>query len=418
MKANVPQVLKGFRDYLPQEQIARRKIIAKISEVYERFGFAPIDTPALEPYELFKGKLGEDEKLMYKFEDHGGREVALRYDLTVPLARLVANNPDLPKPFKRYVIGNSWRAENTQKGRFREFVQCDIDITGSESLIADAEVIAAMAQAYKSLEIGDVLVKINNREIIDRVLGKLKVPKDKVVPFMRVLDKLDKIGEKKVKDMLTGEGLDADLMARYAEGMQDEFNSAKELSGYQEEMTNLLESFGVTNIKFDPFLMRGLDYYTGTVFEFVLKAKPEFGSIGGGGRYDELIGKIAGMDVPAVGGSIGLDRMFAALLDAGMVAPQSTADVLVMNVDKSTVAECLNIATNLREAGINTEFYFETAKLDKQFKYAEKKNVKVAVIFGGNEAKNQQVQVKDLVQKEQVTVDRADLVTQVKSMLW
>jgi histidyl-tRNA synthetase len=412
MKKAVPQVLKGFRDYLPQEQIARRKIIAKISEVYERFGFAPIDTPALESYDLFKGQIGEDEKLMYRFEDHGGREVALRYDLTVPLARLVASNPDLPKPFKRYVIGNSWRAENTQKGRYREFVQCDIDIIGSDSPIADVEVIAVMAQAYKSLDIGDVMVRFNNRKLVDEALGELKVPKVKVVTFMRWLDKLDKLGAKKIEEGLKEDGFKVNLMAEYGELMK------KKSAQYVEETVEMLAGFGVQNFSFDPFLMRGLDYYTGIVFEFVLKKKPEFGSIGGGGRYDGLIGKISGTDMPAVGGSIGLDRMFAALLDAGMVAPQATADVLVMNVDKETIAQCLNIATNLREAGVNCEFYFDTAKMDKQFKYAEKKNIKLAIIYGGNEAKKKQVSIKDLTEKKQVTVDLDDLVTQVKSMLW
>jgi histidyl-tRNA synthetase len=412
MKKSVPQVLKGFRDYLPQEQIARRKIIAKISEVYERFGFAPIDTPALESYDLFKGQIGEDEKLMYTFEDHGGREVALRYDLTVPLARLVASNPDLPKPFKRYVIGNSWRAENTQKGRYREFVQCDIDVIGTDSVIADVEVIAAMSQAYRALEIGDVAVKFNNRKLVDEALSELHVPKDKIVSFMRWLDKLDKLGAKKIQEGLKGEGFKAGIMDEYAALMKEK--SAQ----YVEEIEELLAGFGVQNFEFDPYLMRGLDYYTGIVFEFVLKKKPEFGSIGGGGRYDGLIGKISGVDMPAVGGSIGLDRMFAALLDAGMVAPQATADVLVMNVDKDTVAQCLNIATNLREAGVNCEFYFETAKMDKQFKYAEKKNIKLAIIYGGNEAKKKQVNIKDLTEKKQVTVDLDELDTQVKSMLW
>jgi histidyl-tRNA synthetase len=412
MKKAVPQVLKGFRDYLPQEQIARRKIIAKISEVYERFGFAPIDTPALESYDLFKGQIGEDEKLMYRFEDHGGREVALRYDLTVPLARLVASNPDLPKPFKRYVIGNSWRAENTQKGRYREFVQCDIDIIGSDSAIADVEVIAAMSQAYKSLDIGDVTVRFNNRIFVDETLTELKVPKPKIVSFMRWLDKLDKLGAKKIEEGLKEDGFKAGLIAEYGELMK------KKTAQYVEETVEMLAGFGVQNFEFDPFLMRGLDYYTGIVFEFVLKKKPEFGSIGGGGRYDDLIGKISGVDMPAVGGSIGLDRMFAALLDAGMVAPQATADVLVMNVDKETIAQCLNIATNLREAGVNCEFYFDTVKMDKQFKYAEKKNIKLAIIYGGNEAKKKQVSIKDLAEKKQVTVDLDDLATQVKSMLW
>src|SRR6185436_11259823 len=198
MSKEIPQVLKGFRDYLPQEQIARKKIIAKISEVFERFGFAPMDTPALESYSLFAGKIGEEEKLMYKFEDLGGRQVALRYDLTVPLARVVAENKDLPKPFKRYQIGNVWRADKPQKGRYREFMQCDIDVIGSDSVLADTEVIATLNAAYKSLEVGNVVVKINDRKLVDEALTKLKVPKEKIPAFMRTLDKLDKAGEDKI----------------------------------------------------------------------------------------------------------------------------------------------------------------------------------------------------------------------------
>lgn len=412
MAKNSIQVLKGFRDYLPEEQIARKKIISKISEVYERFGFAPIDTPSLESYDLFKGTIGEDEKLMYKFQDLGGREVALRYDLTVPLARLLGNNPDLPKPFKRYAIGNSWRAENTQKGRFREFVQCDIDIIGSDSIVADAEIVAAMASAYKSLEIGEVIVKINSRKLIDNVLSKLKVTKNKAKAFMRWVDKLDKIGRKKVELGLAQEGFASGVLNAYEELIADESKD------FAFEFRNYLESFKVTNIEFDPNLVRGLDYYTGTIFEFILKDKPEFGSIGGGGRYDDLVGKVTGNNIPAVGGSIGLDRMFAALQEAEMVSPQASADVLVMNTDKKLTAEYLNVATNLREAGINTEFYFETAKLDKQFKFAEKKNMRLAVIMGSNEAKSKKISIKNLNTKKQVTVDQDQLVTQVKSMLW
>ncbi len=407
-----PQLLKGFRDYLPQEQIPRRKIVSKISEVYERFGFAPMETPALESFDLLKGKIGDEEKLIYKFEDNGGREVALRYDLTLPLARVVANNPDLPKPFKRYQIGNSYRAENTQKGRFREFSQCDVDIVGTTSVVADAEIIAAMAAAYRALEIGEVTVKLNDRKVVDGTLTELGISKSKVSVFMRLLDKLEKIGEKKVSEGLKAEGLPEDVLEKYSNLMKDN------LASFQVEMQDLLSGLGVTNVVFDPFLMRGLDYYTGTIFEFVLRDKPEFGSIGGGGRYDKLIENISGVDIPAVGGSIGLDRMFAALEDMGMISPQTAAEIIVLNMGKELISEGLNITTNLRAAGIDTEFYFEPAKLDKQFKYAEKKNMKLAVIFGGDEVKKRKVNIKNLEKKEQVTVDLEDLATTVKSMLW
>ena len=412
MSKEIPQILKGFRDYLPQEQIARRKIIAKISEVFERFGFVPLDTPSLESYELFKDKLGEDEKLMYKFVDLGGRLVALRYDLTVPLARVIAENKNLPKPFKRYQIGNVWRADKPQKGRYREFMQCDIDIVGTDSILADAEVIAAMYAAYKALEIGNFVLKFNDRKLVDQVLTKLNVAKENIVRFMRTLDKMDKLGEDNIKQSLMEQGFDNNLLAQYAEEMD---NLGK---NYLVEMENLLTGLGVEKMKFDKYLMRGLDYYTGIVFEFVLTEKPEFGSVGGGGRYDNLIEKTTGMKTPAVGGSIGLDRLFMALEDMGEITPRTAAEVIVFNLDKNFTADYLNMVTNLRAADIDTEIYYETAKLDKQFKYAEAKNIQVAVIYGSEEAKQRKVNLKNLKEKEQVTVDLDDLITQVKSMLW
>jgi histidyl-tRNA synthetase len=407
-----PQVLKGFRDYLPQEAAARRKIIAKIFEVFERFGFAPIDTPALESFELFKGKLGEDEKLMYKFQDLGEREVALRYDLTVPLARVISNYADLPKPFKRYQVGPVWRADKPQKGRFREFMQCDVDVIGSDSELADAEVIATLSAAYKSLEVGEVVVRINNRALIDKALEKIEIKKNDRVKFMRTLDKMDKLGAEKVTEALIQEGFTEDVLDQYEKVMKDMDKD------YETRMQSRLEGLGVTNIQFDPYLMRGLDYYTGIIFEFFLKGKTDFGSVGSGGRYDNLIGKISGKDTPAVGGSIGLDRLFAALTDAGLIAPQTAAEVIVFNLEKDLIPEYLNIVTNLRAAGIDTEFYYETAKLDKQFKYAEARNSQIAVIYGSKEAKERKVNLKNLKEKEQVTVDLEDLPSQIKSILW
>ena len=305
-----------------------------------------------------------------------------------------------------------WRAENTQKGRFREFTQCDVDIIGTESRIADAEVIATINSAFSALEIGEVVVKYNNRELIDQALVKLKIGKGKLVPFLRIIDKLDKIGRKEVEKLLADEGFAKGALADYEKQM-------KVLARpFIEEMQNLLSGFGVESIEFDLYLARGLDYYTSTIFEFKLKAKPEFGSIAGGGRYDGLIGKISGKETPAVGCSIGLDRLFAALTESGMIAPQTAAEVLIMNLDKNLTADYLNMTTNLRNAGLDTEFYFEPAKLDKQFKYAESKNIKVAVIFGAEEAKSRKANLKDLEAKKQTTVDLDNLATEIKSILW
>ncbi len=412
MAKEIPQVLKGFRDYLPQEQAARKKIIAKISEAFERFGFLPLDTPALEPYELFKGKIGEDEKLIYKFQDLGDREVALRYDLTVPLVRVVSEYQDLPKPFKRYQIANVWRADKPQKGRYREFTQCDIDIVGSNSKIADAEIIAAMLAAYNSLEMGNFTVKVNDRELVNQVLSGLDVPKEKVAGFIRIMDKVAKIGEEKASAMLVEAGFEKEILKKYSEAWESSSKS------YFDQLQKLLSGMGVPNIVFDKYLMRGQDYYTGIIFEFEMKEKPEFGSLGGGGRYDKMFGQVTGTDMPAVGGSIGFDRMFAALQEMGVIAPQTAAEVIVFNLDEKLTAEYLNIVTNLRNAGIDTEFYYDAVKIDKQFKYAESKNMQVAVIFGEKEAGMRKVNLKNLQEKEQRTVDMDDLVTEVKSMLW
>ncbi len=412
MAKAIPQILKGFRDYLPQEQAARRKITAKIAEAFERFGFSPLDTPALEPYELFQGKIGEDEKLIYKFTDLGEREVALRYDLTVPLVRVVSENPTLPKPFKRYQVANVWRADKPQKGRYREFMQCDIDIVGSDSKLADAEVIAALMAAYTSLEVGNFLVKFNDRKLVDQTLVELGVEKTKVAKFIRIMDKVEKIGEAKAAASLTELGFEKNILKKYSTLMD------KLSKPYFEEMEGLLSGMGIQNMKFDKYLMRGQDYYTGIIFEFELKEKPEFGSLGGGGRYDKMFGAITGTETPAVGGSIGLDRMFAALEEMDVVAPQTAAEVIVFNLDKNLTADYLNIATNLRQAGVDTEFIYEPMKMDKQFKYAEAKNMQVAVIYGANEATQKKVTLKNLRDKEQKKVDLDDLVTEVKSMLW
>lgn len=412
MSKNTPQLLKGFRDYLPQEQIARRKMILKISEIFERFGFAPMDTPALESFALLKGKIGEEERLIYKFKDLGGREVALRYDLTVPLSRVYANYPELPRPFKRYQIAPVYRAENPQRGRFRELVQCDVDIVGSDSPLADAEVIATLYTAFKALEVGQVAIRLNNRVLIDQTLTLLKVSKSRIGNFMRLVDKMDKIGEKEVIRALEDDGFDSHLLNQYSEYMEQLGEK------FVREMEQMLSGLGVENVIFDKFLVRGLDYYTGTIFEFVLKDKPEFGSIAGGGRYDNLIGKISGQDTPAVGGSIGLDRLFAALQDKGVIAPQTAAEVIVLNLDKELLSDYLRMTTLLRKEGLDTELYYEPAKFTKQFKYAETKNIKLAVVYGSEESKKRQVSIRNLEEKRQVTVDLDELVLTVKSMLW
>ncbi|HYF97395.1 MAG TPA: HisS family protein, partial [Coxiellaceae bacterium] len=262
------------------------------------------------------------------------------------------------------------------------------------------------------LEMGEVIVRFNNRELVDAALSVLKISKKDSLIFMRTLDKRDKIGDDKVVESLRKDGFDSDILRAYSKLMDDSSGA------YIEKMQGLLSGLGVQKMEFDKYLMRGLDYYTGLVFEFGIAGRPEFGSIGGGGRYDGLIGQNSGTDIPAVGGSIGLDRLFAALEEMNVIAPQTAAEVMVFNLDEKLTAEYLNMATNLRNAGIDAEFYYETAKLDKQFKYAETKNTKLAIIMGSDEAAARKVNIKDMEDKKQVTVDLDNLVTEVKSMLW
>ncbi|MDP4001317.1 MAG: histidine--tRNA ligase [bacterium] len=412
MSNTLPQILKGFRDYLPKEQITRKNVLAKISETFESFGFLPMDTPALEYYELLGGKYGDEgEQLMYKFQDQGERMVALRYDLTVPLARVMASNQDLAKPFKRYQIALAWRADKPQKGRYREFMQCDVDVIGSSSINADAETIAAMDAAYKSLGLDDVVLKFNNREIVDQALDKLQMSDEKKVLFMRTMDKLDKVGEGKVLEFLKNVGFNSEILRTYSKVMDE---LAQE---YIQQMQGLLKAMGIERAEFDKYLVRGMDYYTGVVFEFFLPKKLDFGSIGGGGRYDKLIGNITGKDTPAVGGSIGLDRMLTAMEELGLVESQPSAQVLVMNLDEKLIVDYLKIVNNLRNAGIATDFYYDVTKIDKQFKYAESLNIPLAVIVGPDEIKNKQANIKILSKKEQKTVDLDDLLKEVKGSL-
>jgi histidyl-tRNA synthetase len=404
MADKTPQILKGFRDYLPEQQMARVRIVRKISEVFEKFGFEPMDTPALESNELFSGKLGEDEKLMYKFKDLGDREVALRYDLTVPLVRFISENKNLPKPFKRYQIGNVWRADKPQKARYREFMQCDIDIVGSGSSLADAEIMACLCKALEALGIQNYELRVNDRKTLSIF----------AVEQIRVIDKVDKIGVDGVIKMLKENGASDKTITDVRNILADKVEMPDEVK----RLVELVVAQGIDEkkIKFDPSIARGLDYYTSTVFEFVLKDNPKFGSIAGGGRYDNLIGDIAGTQTPAVGGSIGLDRLFAALEEMAKLPKISGVDAIVFNLDEKLTDDYLKIAADLRNAGIATEFYYETVKLDKQFKYAEAKNIKLAVIYGSEEAKNKMVNIKNLLTKQQITVKLPELIEKLKSL--
>lgn len=420
MKKIEAQNLKGFRDFGASEAGARALIFQKIRSVFERYGFLPMETPALEYKEILSGKYGaEGEKLMYSFTDRGGREVAMRYDLTVPLARYYAQNEnDLAVPFKRYQIAPVWRADRPQKGRFREFTQCDIDVVGTNSLFADAEIIACMNAALKELGVPEVLIKINNRKLLDAIMREAGVRPNQTGEAIRTLDKLEKVGEVVVRGELASLGVQTKQADALFEILAKDFQDAEDFvskfrgfdgAGELAEVLEILQDMGVKNYQADLTLARGLDYYTGSIFEFVLPDAREFGSVAGGGRYDNLLGMFMGKLVPAVGCSIGVDRLLEALEELELVKYDLVSDVLVCNLDEKFTEKYLKIVQELRGAGIQTDFYYDAAKLDKQLKYADKKNINFAVILGDEEMKKDEATVKNMATGKQERVKQGEL---------
>ena len=379
------QTLKGFRDFLPETAIARQLVVGKIKATFERFGFDPLETPALEYAETLMGKYGsETDKLLYLFEDNGKRKVGLRYDQTVPLSRVVAQYPELPKPFKRYQIQPVWRAENTQKGRFREFLQCDIDTVGTNSPVADAEIIDCTLATARELGFSGLTMSVNDRTIFD----DLKLTKKEIT----VIDKLEKIGEEQVLNELERKDILDELeQTKPTERLWKIFEALKKL-GYRENV----------DFRFDPYLARGLDYYTSTIFE--LKSSLYLaGSLAGGGRYDNLIGQFTGRNEPAVGIAFGFDRMIEAMDELKLlpsIKTQTTALVTIFSTD--LLGSSLSLTSSLRSEGIDTEIYMDAeAKLDKQLKYADKKGIPYVIIQGPEEVSKNVVKLKNMATKEQ-----------------
>ncbi|HMQ01725.1 MAG TPA: histidine--tRNA ligase [Candidatus Doudnabacteria bacterium] len=393
-----PRTLKGFRDYGAREQAARQTMFATIQTVFEQFGFSPLSTPVLEFKEILMGKYGDDEKLVYSFQDNGGRDVAMRYDLTVPLARYVAQNQgSLQWPFKRYQIAPVWRADNPQKGRLREFYQCDVDVVGTDNVLADAEVIACVAKALEALGLSNYKIRINDRAVFAEFSQET----------IRIIDKVEKIGIESMTEEMRERGVSATEISAAIKLVLDGKQAVPQRLA---EVINILNQFSLNGqIDFDTTIARGLDYYSGTVFEIVLPEKPEYGSIAAGGRYDGLLSQFSAEDLPAVGASIGIDRLYGALDELGLLPQTATATVLVLNLAASAQTDYLALAGELRAAGIKTELYYEPAKLDKQFKYAERRGIIWAVIFGSEEQASGKVKLKNLTTREQLEVPRSEL---------
>ncbi|HYO25693.1 MAG TPA: histidine--tRNA ligase [Lacipirellulaceae bacterium] len=438
-----PRTLKGFRDYLPEAMIAREWIIETARRVYRSYGFRPIDTPALEYLEILTGK-GSDEtdKQLYKFQDHGGRDVGLRFDLTVPLARFVAqHSQELGLPFKRYHIATVWRGENTQAGRYREFMQCDFDTIGVTDLTADIEMVLVINDLFTALGIERFTIRVNHRGILNELLRQQGFG-DKSVAVLRALDKLGKIGIEGVgKELRDQISLPPEQIAKFLDIFVTEsrtFDALEQIKAMfpesslgRQNVAEVMRLFGAADaagvpsrrIQFDASITRGLDYYTGIVVETQLDELPTIGSVASGGRYDNLAGLYTKEKLPGVGASLGLDRLLAALETLGRLPTAKTpAPVLICMFPGPYLNGYLKLAGQLRAAGIGVEVYPEAKKLGKQLQYADKQGFRVAVIIGGDEFANGQCQVKNLAAQTSVTVpyngaDATSLVEAIRLLL-
>ncbi len=398
---------KGFRDFLPPDALKRKFVLGKITEVFERFGFDPLETPTLEYAETLKGKYGEEEKLIYEFETRGGDQVALRYDQTVPLARVVGQygptgQQVLPIPFKRYQSQDPYRGENTQKGRYRQFLQCDADIVGVSSPLVDAEILALVYEIYQSLGL-KIVIKINDRALLKNIEPK----------YLAAVDKLTKTDKDGVLKELQQRGLSESAARELFAKIQD-FDLTENLV----EISNLYIKMGYppSSILFDPALVRGLDYYTGLIFEVVLESEQFGSSLCGGGRYDELIGRLSGNDLPAIGFAIGLDRTIEAMEEEGVLnTPKTTAKVLVTVFSPELIDKSLNVNHRLRSENIPTELWLDPeTKLEKQLKYADQKGIPYVVIIGPDEAAEDKVVIKNLADRTQETLSLDETIAKLR----
>ena len=419
-----PRVLKGFRDFLPAGEIARRNLLEKIESSFRSYGFVPIDTPALEYAEILLGKGGGDtEKQIYRFTDNGGRDVALRFDLTVPFARFLAEHrPELDFPFKRYHIAKVWRGENTQRGRYREFTQCDFDAIGSDSASSDFEILHIMRKTLLAVSGGDIIIRLNHRGIFNRFLSRLGLL-DKSVDILRTVDKLGKIGKEETFKLLSentgdagaGEILDFISISGSFEETLAAMTTAAGAGPETERLGHIrhfmLDAGIADSIILDPSITRGLDYYTGVVFESFLADLPGICSVCSGGRYDNLVGLYSKEPLVGVGASIGIDRLIAGLEALGRLeAEKSYARIAIACVSGAVAGACQAdacqagalqaLAEKFREKGIPCEVFLEQEKLSRQFQMAEKKGLKWLIIPDAEKPLTGPLILRDLSKRE------------------
>lgn len=441
-----PRTLKGFQDFLPEDLIPRKMLLRRIEAIFEQFGYAPLETPALEYLDTLLGTGGENtNKELFRLESPENDAIALRFDLTVPFARLLAQYPDrLKTPFRRYAIGPVWRADKPGPGRYRQFTQCDIDVAGVASVTLDAEVVAVMSSVLSGIGLDQYRILINNRKLIDALLAGCGITEEaRQKHVLRVIDKLAKVGLDNIRlelgpgridesgDPIRGVELEPAVIERIlsfigirgetraaviaaVEAALAEAPGAAEALAEMREMAESLDALGVPEwaAVYDPSLARGLDYYTGPVFEAVLPQAPQFGSVMGGGRYDGLVSRFVNRPVPSTGASVGVDRLLAALTHLGLMKPARTpVEVLVVTTGNVAKAETLRLAGELRAAGFRTEAFLAARKkmqMGNQLSHADHYGVPVAVILGEDELAQGVVAIKDLRAGKEARADIAD----------
>jgi histidyl-tRNA synthetase len=411
-----PRTLKGFRDHLPAQALARERVLDVARRVYRSYGFAPIDTPALEYLEILTGKGSEEtDKQLYRFTDHGGREVGMRFDLTVPFARFAAQHVhDLGLPFKRYHMATVWRGENTQRGRYREFMQCDFDTIGTTSPVADLEMVLVVHDLFAAIGVERFTIRLNDRRVLAGMLARLGLA-DRATAVLRSLDKLGKASPEAVAAELAGQGVASDAVAALLEmaglggPVADVLARLETLVGDSDvgragvaalaALAAGAAAAGVPagRLAVDPSIARGLDYYTGIVLETFLDDLPALGSVCSGGRYDNLAGLYTKQPLPGVGASLGIDRLLAGLEElSGAATVETPADVFLVHFDPARLADYLRVAAALRAAGLAVEFFPEPKKVGQQLKLAAKRGVPTALVIGGDEFAAGTAQFKDM----------------------
>jgi histidyl-tRNA synthetase len=435
-----PRLPKGMRDFLPQEMIKREYVFNVVREVFHLYGFEPLQTPVLELHETLMGKYGEDaEKLIFNAQHPGGKEeLALRYDLTVPLARVVAQyQNEITLPFKRYQLSPVWRAERPQRGRYREFYQCDADIVGVQGMNADAEIIGLVVTALTRLGFPQFSVKINNRKLLTAIGEYAGLQEEALSNLYRSIDKFDKIGADGVREELNTRGIPSEVTARIMELITARHPGLEQLDYLEEFLSNLpsaqeairelrqlsdhLMDAGVSmqNYEFDLTMVRGLGYYTGPIYETII-TEPNLGSVTGGGRYDDLVGLFRGESLPTTGTSLGIERIID-LMDVLNLYPAefggTVVQVMVTVFDEETRSASTKLAAELRSNGVNTELYLQDKNVGRQLNYADKKGIPLVALLGSEEIAQGNVKFKRLRDGEEVTVARAGAADTVRTLL-